>query len=781
MNWRSPLPPLGMTVAVAAVAGVSVVQVFPWLPPAWASAALLLASAILFRQRDASRAMGALLFGIGWACLVGQVVMSSRLPAALSGQDFSVEGRVLGLPQREEESIRFDFRIETGDVGAPIGQRVRLGWYGKVPPDIRPGSRWRLQVRLKRPHGVLNPGGRDFERGALAQRVAATGYVREPHLARQLQPGRGVDFLRDAISASIAQSLPERRARFVQALAVGDTRGIEPADWEILRATGLTHQIAISGFHVGMVGGLGALLMSAIFRLFPALGRCLPRPQAVSLAAMSLALAYTALAGFALPTVRTWLMIAAVLCARMLRRAQSGRESFALALVVVLVFDPLCVLAPGFWLSFAGVGWLMWCMPQAGSSGRASSFLQAQGVAVLGLLPLTIWFFGQASLPGPLANLVGVPVISLLVVPLALSGLLLWPLSSAAATACWQASAMVMEWLWRLLEVMAAWPGSTLWLAEPTFATIALACIAAFWLLLPRGTPGKWLACLLFLPLFAPNLHRPAPAQVDISVIDVGQGLSVLVQTASHQLLFDAGAASPRGLDMGEAAVVPTLRAQGIARLDTLLISHGDNDHSGGMGAVAAAFPGLRILGVEGWARPGMGLCQGTQAWQWDGVHFKVLHPPPLFPYLRNDSSCVLRIDAGGSVALLPGDIGKHVESRLLHEAAGLLRADLLLVPHHGSLTSSSLPFIAAVKPRWAVISAGAENRFHLPRAEIVDRYLQSGAAVLNTATSGAIRFRLDAAGARLVSTRRRDRPRYWREPASPGSGYAIDNQSSDR
>lgn len=781
MNWRTPLPPLGMTVAVAVLAGVSAVQVLPWLPPLWASAALLIASLILYRQSDCNRLAGAVLFGIAWACLVGQSVMESRLPISLSRNDFQIEGRVLGLPQREDESTRFDFRIENGSSGAPVGERVRLGWYGQAVPKIEPGSQWSLKVRLKRPLGVLNPGGRDFERSALAMRIAATGYVREPGHARQLQSGRGVDRLRDRISVRIAQALPDGHGRFVQALAVGDTRNIEAGDWEVLRATGLTHQIAISGFHVGMVGGLGALLMSALFRVFPGWGRRLPRPQATALSAMVFAFGYTALAGFALPTVRTWLMIAVVLSARLLRRPQSGGESFALALVAVLLLDPLSVLAPGFWLSFVGVGWLIWCLPQSRDTGHVRNFLQAQGVAMLGLLPLTVWFFGQASIPGPMANLLGIPVISLCVVPLALSGLLLSTISETAANLCWQVSACVMDWLWRALEAMADWPGSTMWLAEPGFAALALACLAAFWLLLPRGTPGRALACLLFLPMLWPDRNPPVPGQVDIQVIDVGQGLSVLVQTASHSLLFDAAAASPRGLDMGEVTVVPALHALGVPRLDTLLISHGDNDHSGGMQAVIRAYRGVRVLGVEGWARPGMGLCQATQAWQWDGVNFTVLHPPPLFPYLRNDSSCVLRIESGGRVALLPGDIGKQVEARLLNAHPDGLRADLLLIPHHGSLTSSSDAFIHAVAPRWAVVSAGAENRFGLPREEVLDRYARAGSTVLNTASAGAIAFRLDASGAQLVSERRRDRPRYWREPGNPGSGYAIGNESRYR
>lgn len=777
MAGRPPASPLGLPVAAALLAGVSAVQLAPSLPPLWLSVSLLALGVGIYLRLATVRIAGALVIGIAWACVVGQWVMQDRLPSALSGQEFRIEGRVLGLPQSEDESIRFDFLIDAGPTGAPVGQKVRLSWYGAGAPTIEPGSRWRLQVKLKRPGGVLNPGGRDFEQAALAQRIAATGYVREPRSARLLANGSGVDAWRERMSRRIVASLPEGQGRFVRALAIGDTRGLEPGDWEILRATGLTHQIAISGFHVGMVGGFGALLMLGLYRLVPALGRRLPRPQAAALSALLFALAYTAMAGFALPTVRTLLMIAVVLLARLLRRTQTAAQSFALALITVLAFDPLSVLAAGFWLSFLGVGWLLWCLPNQRKAGWLRPFLQAQGVAVLGLFPLTIWYFGQASLPGPLANLIGIPVISLAVVPLALLGLLLQPLAPSAATIAWQLSADLMQALWGVLEWVSRWPSAMVWLPEPSLVALVLACVAAFWLLLPRAVPGKALAAVLFVPMLWPDLQAPQAGEADIQVIDVGQGLSVLVLTAHHRLLFDAGPASARGLDMGEAAVVPSLHALGVGRLDSLVISHGDNDHSGGMDAVLRAFPGTRTLAVSGWARPGMGLCQRTQAWRWDGVDFRVLHPPPFFPYLHNDSSCVLRIDAGGRVALLPGDIGRHVETRLLREQGAMLPADLLLVPHHGSRTSSSEPFVAATNPRWAVISAGAGNRFGLPRADVVERYRQAGSGILNTAETGALRFRLDSRGAHLLSSRRQDRRRYWRERAAPGSGYAIGNR----
>ncbi len=771
---------MGLSVAAGLLAGVCVVQVFPALPPIWVGLTLTIAAALAFLRFARARVIFACALGVAWACAVGQGVMTSRLPVSEDGSDAVLEGSISGLPIQEPDSVRFDFRIDGGNQAVLVGRTVRLGWYG-APPQCVPGSRWHLVARLKRPRGVLNPGGYDFEKSALVQRLAAIGYVREPSLARPLSGGQGIDSWRDRIADQIERALPGGRARFVRALAIGDTRTLTDADWETLRATGLTHQIAISGFHVGMVAGFGALLAGGLFRLFPRWARHLPRPQATALAALVFAAAYTALAGFALPTVRTLLMIAAVLLARLLRRPQSGADAFALATIAVLLFDPLSVLTPGFWLSFAGVAWLLWCLPHERATNWLRPFLEAQGVSVLGLLPLTVWFFGQASLPGPLANLIGIPVISLIVVPLSLVGLALAPVSTAASGLLWHASAWVMEQLWWLLEQMAHWPAATVWFPEPGLIALVLALTASFWLLLPRATPAKGLALLLLLPLLWPDRHSPATGEVEIDVIDVGQGLSVLVQTEHHALLFDTGPASARGLDMGEAAVLPALRALSVGRLDWLIISHGDNDHAGGLPALRRAFPNTPVLAPDGWAKTGMGRCEANQRWTIDGVELRFLHPPPLFPYLTNDSSCVLRIAARGHVILLPGDIGRHVEARLVREQASLLKADLLLAPHHGSASSSTDAFVAAVRPAGVVFATGAGNRFGHPSADVVQRYLRAQAQAYDTAQTGALRFHLDGKGIKLVTSRRQDERRYWRERSGTRTGYAISRPDSER
>jgi competence protein ComEC len=339
---------------------------------------------------------------------------------------------------------------------------------------------------------------------------------------------------------------------------------------------------------------------------------------------------------------------------------------------------------------------------------------------------------------------------------------------------------MVMQALWQVLGEMARWPLAAWWLPSPGLGALLLACVGAFWLLLPRGVPGKPLALLLWLPLLFPDLHRPAEGGADIEVFDVGHGLAVLVTTRTHALLYDAGPAGLHLGDAGERVVVPALRARGIRRLDSLIVSHGDRDHAGGMDAVRRAFAGVRVLGPEGWARPGMGLCRRGQHWRWDGVDFRVLHPPPDFPYLRNDSSCVLRVSAGGRVALLTGDIGRHVEARLVDIEGDALRADVVVAPHHGSRTSSSDAFIGASRPALVVFATGWRDRFGLPREDVVQRWRAAGALPLATGDAGAIRLRLERARPPAPRLARADR-RYWRAPAVDASGYAIGTSPDDR
>ena len=764
------VPVLGPGVAAALVAGAWLCLRLPALPPLGVSCAVLAAGlGLWWRGRGRVRWGGAFLAGLALCALHASAALAARLPVAMERSDVIVTGRVAGLPDPELQRTRFAFRVDDDPAHpeALRGRTLRLAWYDNSWSDapsrrheLAAGERWRLPVRVRAPRGLRNPGGFDAERQVLAARITATGYVRDPGQAVELAGPRGLHAWRDRIAARISADVPGDASRYVRALALGDTRALADRDWELLRATGLTHLIAISGFHVGLVAGAFALLGSGLWRLLPALGHAFPRPQAAGLAALAGALGYAAVAGFALPTVRTVLMIAVAVGARLWRRPAGLGQSLGLAAIAIVAVDPLALLSAGFWLSFGGVAWLLWCLPRPG--GRPlRDFLAAQWVATLGLLPLTAILFGQASLAGPLANLVAIPWWSLVVVPLALVGTALEAMHAGWGGTAWRASAAAFEWAWPLFERMGSSPLALWWLPEPPWFALPMALAGAFWLLLPRGLPGRPLALLLWLPLLWPDRNLPRPGEAELVMLDVGQGMALLVRTSRHAVLYDMGAAVEDGWDAGERAVIPALQALGVRRLDALVVSHADADHAGGLAAVRRRFPAPRLLAPEGSGIEGALACLGGSGWQQDGVRFRILHPPLHFPYLRNESSCVVRIETAHGAMLLPGDIGEAVEERLVGRMPAELAADVVVVPHHGSRHSSTPGFVSATGSGLALVSAGHGNRFGHPDPGVVARWQAGGADVLGTAGAGAIRVRLTEDGVEVGAERRR-RQRFW-------------------
>ncbi|MFT3668646.1 MAG: DNA internalization-related competence protein ComEC/Rec2 [Pseudoxanthomonas sp.] len=642
------------------------------------------------------------------------------------------------------------------------------------------GERWRFHLRVRAPRGLANPGGFDAERHAMASRISATGYVRVPAMATRLAAGEGIDAWRGRISGRIQEAVPRASSRFLRALALGDTRGLSQEDWQVLRAAGLTHLIAISGFHVGLVAGAFALLAVLAWRLFPSAARRVPRPQAVAWLALLGALAYAAAAGFALPTLRTVLMIAVVVLARTSRRPARVVDALVLAMLAILLVDPLSVIAPGFWLSFAGVAWLAWCLPA--SLHWAKAFLPAQGVATVGLLPLTAVLFGQASLAGPLANLLAIPWWSLVVVPLALLGTLAELLHPGAGGLAWRVAAKCFDLTWPVFIWLAESRFALWWLPEPSRWALPLALVAALCLLMPRGMPGKALASLLWLPLLWPDRGLPREGEAELVVMDVGQGLAVLVRTSRHALLYDAGPAVEEGFDAGERAVVPALRALGVPRLHALVVSHGDNDHAGGVDAVRDTIQVDTLLAPAGSPVVGDAPCLAGAVWRWDGVEFRFLHPPSYFPYFGNEASCVLRVSTAQGAVLLPGDIGTQIEEGLVRRQAGFLRSDVVVLPHHGSAGSSAGGFVRATGVRLVVGSSGFGNRFRHPREEVVARWRGAGAEVLDTQSSGAVRIWLGREGL-AVRERRHDRAHLWdavRRQRAGGLSYRFEDGRPD-
>jgi competence protein ComEC len=773
-------------VAVSILAGAAAVQALPALPPPWFDAclaALALAGFAACLRRCASPlalCLPIVLAAFAWTAWRAGNALDARLPHGLEKQDILVTGSVLDLPEARDDSTRFDFEIATARFDGhpvPVRGHVRLSWYasrGRAPPPIVPCARWRLRVRMKRPHGLVNPGGMDFERSALQKGIVATGYVREDPANAMIAEGACVDGIRARIAAAIGAALPEdaHAARLLRALSVGDERALDEHDWQVVRTTGIAHLIAISGFHVGLAAVFGALLARLLWRAFPALGLYVARPTAEAAVAFPAALAYGALAGFGLPTTRTLLMIAMVAGWRLLRRGGGFGEGFGLALAAILVVEPLSVLSAGFWLSFAGVALLAWTLARgAGWRGHLKEIGLAPLLMTLALLPLTVWFFGQASLVAPLANLVAVPLVSFVIVPIDLAAcalLFAWPWTGRLLL---HVCAYGIDVLWGFLAHLAAWRPAMQYLPEASLPAFALACIGVVWLLAPRGVPARGLGAFLLLPLCWPRVTLPADGAFRATVIDVGQGLSVLVRTHGHALLYDTGARYPSGFDLGEAAVVPTLHALGVARLDAVIVSHGDNDHAGGAVSVLAAYPGTPVWGGEPARGPvPMRQCHAGQHWRWDGVDFRMLRPPQPMAVTGNDAGCVLLVTGVDGRLLLPADTSSKVEpliARTVPPGPPLV----LVVPHHGSKTSSSPGYLEALQPRLAIASTGYLNGYGHPAPEVVARYAALGIPLLDTPATGAVRIAFPVSAApRIVSEERLRQARYWRETGPYGS-----------
>jgi competence protein ComEC len=510
----------------------------------------------------------------------------------------------------------------------------------------------------------------------------------------------------------------------------------------------------------------GALLVRFAWWLLPGLALRLARPTAEAAIAFPAAVAYGSLAGFGLPTTRTLLMIAVIAGWRLLRRGGGFGEGFGLALAAILVVDPLAVLSAGFWLSFAGVALLAWTLARgSGWRGRLKEFGVAPLLMTVALLPLTVWFFGQASLVGPLANVVAVPFVSFVIVPLDLAAcalLFAWP---TAGNLLLHLCAHLVDALWWLLVQLAAWKPAMQYLPQPSLIAFALACLGAVWLLAPRGVPARFLGALLLLPLCWPRAVLPAAGAFRATVVDVGQGLSVLVRTRAHALLFDTGARYPSGFDLGAAAVVPSLHALGVTHLDELIISHGDNDHAGGAVSVLAAFQDTPVWGGEPARGPvPMRQCHAGRHWRWDGVDFRILRPPAPVTIEGNDAGCVLLVSGEGGRLLLPADTSSRVEPEIARAVAQGPPL-VLVVPHHGSKTSSSRAYLQALQPRFAVASTGYLNGYHHPAPVVTARYADLGIPLLDTPATGAVRIAFPAhAPPRILSEERLRQAHYWRE-----------------
>lgn len=715
----------------------------------------------------------AALFGCGvlWCLLRAHAALLHELPAAVEGRDLRVEGVVASIPVRAGIRTRFRFDVDRV-VGSGSGWRVpgsvMLAWYGEAPA-LHPGERWRFTVRLKRPHGLLNPGGFDYERWLFEQGIRATGYVRGGEPARHLgaSASHGVLRLRARLARAIDAALGERaHSGLVQALAIGVRDPISEAEWDVLRATGTSHLVAISGLHVGLVAGVAYAIGRFLWSLPGHTVLLAAAPRVAALAALLAATGYAMLAGFSVPTRRALIMIAVAMLTLSLARNSRPGLALALALLGVLLLDPFSVLGPGFWLSFGAVAVIL--LGMRGRLGRRTWWWEwgrVQWLAAVGLLPLTVLFFGQHPLCAPLANILAVPWVGLVAVPLVLLGTVLVLPLPALGAALLELGRSSLALLWPTLQALAHLGAVYHVQRTPPFWAIAAAAMGVVLILLPRGIPARWLGLLWMLPALIP----PAPVlpanRLEVTVLDVGQGLAVVLRTRHHLLVYDTGPRYGPTRDAGRDVLLPYLRSIGAGTVDLVIVSHGDGDHSGGLRSLRRALPIGRILSSA--PLPGAAPCRAGLAWRWDGFEFRMLHPPVLRDR-GNDDSCVLRVSVPKAAVLLPGDIEIGAERELLADRVGKLRSTVLIAPHHGSTTSSSAGFVDAVAPRHVVFAVGYRNRFGFPRPEIIARYRSHEAGLYATGRDGAVRFTVDAASGDVAAQRYRVAARrFWNAPAA--------------
>ncbi|MDB5773186.1 MAG: internalization-related competence protein ComEC/Rec2, partial [Burkholderia sp.] len=744
--------------------------------------------------------------GFTWAALFAQVYLSQELPKEWEGRDVTVIGTIDSLPYSFERGVRFNFAVERilpGDGEMPVvPSKLALSWYSAFRAEevqavgkVAPGERWQLTVRLRRPHGNANPHGFDYEVWLLEQNVRATGYVR-PDERLELKNQRLDDFvysfgnvversrgwLRDRIYAA----LPDKEyAGVIVALVVGDQRAISQSDWKVFNRTGIGHLISISGLHITMIAGMFSALAFALWRRSfftnAALPTLLPAQKAAALAGTAMAFLYVLLAGFGVPAQRTLYMLAVVAVALWVGRITSVSHVLCAALGVVLLLDPWAVLWPGYWLSFGAVAIILYATTgrtqlHAGDEAprkwmaALKSATHTQYVVTLGLVPLTILLFGQISLISPIANAFAIPLISFVVTPLSLAGSMLpAPLSGwllGAAHLCVEWLALALHWFSEL--PVAVWTAPV-----PEWWIFLCALLGTLWLLAPRGWPLRWLGLVGWVPLLVNVPVHPKDGEMWITAFDVGQGTALLVETPNHRLLYDTGPTYSPEVDGGNRVILPYLKARGIGTLDAMIVSHSDTDHAGGalsildeirIGLVSSSLPPDHpIAGTASSHRR----CEASQAWTWDGVRFEMLHPTAgsydSGKWKPNARSCTLKITLGAQSILLPGDIEAQQEAELVERSADQLRASVLLAPHHGSGTSSTLPFLNAVKPDIAVFQVGYRNRYRHPKQEVFDRYGQLGIRRLRSDDSGAIMLHFRTMGPALeLSEYRTEHARYW-------------------
>lgn len=745
--------------ALAFTAGDLFLQQSSQLPSLFALLILSGIAAIMARLRY--RYLLFFILGFLAASAFGYCQLSDRLSRELEGLPLTITGKILNLPDQNSQRANFEFSVLESAEKLP--SKLKLSWY-EPTAILHVGEIWRFKVKLKRPHATFNDGGMDYERWLFSQNIGATGtvYTKNTPPIKIKDSEFSIDVLRQTISDKFTARYGENLTTvLLRALTVSDDNGLTTQNWDTFRITGVTHLIVISGSHIALVAGL---IYFVALQVWTRLGILqFSPPRAAALVSFITAIFYALLAGCIIPTKRAVIMLGFVAMASFYQRHFSPLQSFAIALFSMLIFNPTILLSVGFWLSFLAVALILYRVAgRLKSPANWKNAVDIQLTVSVGLSPLLLFFFNQTSLISPLVNFIAVPIVELLVVPLALLQIPLMWLFPWLADKIFVVLDFILQWLMQGLDFAQTLPHAVMDLPQPSFFTLILSSLGVLWLFAPRGIPARFLGLVLNLPLIFPMLPTPQNGEAIVTLLDVGQGLAVSVQTQNHELLYDTGAKFFNGGDMGKSVVLPFFRYHGVKKLDTLLISHGDNDHSGGAYSILEKTPTAQILtsAPEKLILYQTSQCETGQNWTWDGVQFSILSPAKTFEK-DNDNSCVLRIETGKNAILLTGDIESVTENWLVENMPEKLPAHVLVAPHHGSKTSSSLSFLQAVKPKIVLIPAGYRNQFHHPSKEVVARYESLNAQIFTSANDGALKVKLNS-NAVTIESLRETAGKYW-------------------
>lgn len=745
----------------AFILGILVVQQLKHLPSMIEMTIVVIVAGCFVRQKN--RIFLFFLIGVIWAVIFATLRLQDQLSENQQGQVHTIQGYVVGLPDVTPNRVRFNFSVSKPENQFP--KKISLSWY--YPTQIiQPGQQWQFNVKLKKPHGRYNPNLWDYEKWLFMQNIGAIGYVKnkpKPRLLTQYRIGMSVDEIRYRIAWQLEQLLVDKnQAAIIRALTIGDKSRLSQQQWKIFQQTGTVHLLAISGLHIGLIAGLCYVIVHLVSRW---VGASSPQ-QIAAVFSMFSAIGYSALAGFSIPTQRALVMLSIIMMAIVWQRKVLASHVFSLAVLSVLLLDPLAIMSVGFWLSFVAVSFILYRHLDTGAGSKKGyiySLFQINAVTAIALSPLLLYFFQQFSIISPLANFIVIPLISFMVVPGCLLAVFFLNISPSIAAQLLQWLGLLIEFLQHVLDFLCQFSYASFSSHHIGFLELILGLLGALILLVPRGVPGRYLGLVLFLPMLNKPVEQIEQDEWLMTLLDVGQGLSVVIETRHHVLVYDTGAKFSQQSDMGKAVVIPFLKMRNRNQIDTLLISHADIDHAGGAESIVKQMTVHQVMtsSTEVLNEFDPIHCQRGQQWNWDGVDFEVLFPSTEMLTGDNNNSCVLKVTSKYGSVLLTGDIEKDAEQWLTINDGDELQSDILLSPHHGSRTSSTKSFLTHIKPQYVLIPAGYLNRFHFPHPLVIKRYRAIGAKVYNTAESGAIIVSVNQSGIN-VQPSRESLGKYW-------------------